>query len=255
MRKFAFPALLTLLLLAVAAPICFAADVAASVAPAVQGDGWFTADFVRTVLSVSIGGLISGLVALGLAIITNKNAIKLDQQRIAAEKEKLELEFKFKKQEQDDIAKRQRECEFIKEKERHCKALVDILKPNNVIRGLSTDETDLVTSALLYISKEKYFPYVQRIFCLTTEKECLRNIESYFDNEKDVMSDEEIILWSKLRVYWGALVFVTQNELQDKKILSVDEVADMEAILLEQFCAEEKQRAAEPATTADKVDP
>lgn len=245
MKRLVFPALLTLLLLAVAAPICFAADVAASVAPAVQGDGWFTADFVRTVLSVSIGGLISGLAALGLAIISNKNAIKLNQQRIAADKEKLELEFKFKKQEQDDIAKRQRECEFAKEKENHYRALIEILKPNRIIKKYDDGDSSRVTSALLYASTNEYLPYVQRILRLLTDARCSEGIAAFFDNKKASMSQSEIFVWAKLNLYWSALVDVTKKDLRGEKIPSLEECAEYEAKFFEQVCADMKERFGE----------
>lgn len=221
----------------------FAADAAV---PAVQSEGWFTVDFIRTIISVSIGGLISGLVALGHAIIANKNAIKLDQQRIAADKEKLELEFKFKKQEQDDIVKRQREYEFIKEKEKHYKTLLEILKPSRIIKKYDDNDGSMVTSALLYASTNEYGPYVQRILRLLTDAKCTEGIALFLDNKIPFLSPEEIFVWAKFNLYWSALVNVTKKDLQGEKIPSIEDNADFEAKFFEQVYEEIKHRAGEP---------
>lgn len=221
-----------------------AADAAAPTAHATPKGEWLTADFIRTLLSVAAGGVISGIVALGLALMNNRHAFKLNQQKINADKEKLIIEFNLKKQELDDAEERQHKSEIKKDKELHCKEIINILHPRNVINGLSENENATITSALLYVSAKDYLPFIQRIFEIMTNTDCISNIYSYFENEKNFLSEEEMILWSKLRVYWAALVFATQRDLQTGKIPTLEELAELDKKFFEQFYLETKQMAA-----------
>ena len=229
-----------------------AADSTAQTAPVMQNGGWLTADFIRTLLSVAAGGVISGIVALGLAFMNNRNAFRLNQQKIDADKEKLKIEFDLKKQELDDAEERQHKSELKKDKELHCKEIINILHPRNVIKGLSDNENATITSALLYVSAKDYLPFIQRIFEIMTNTYCINNIYSYFEHEKNFLSEEEMILWSKLRVYWAALVFATQRDLQTGKIPTLEELAEMDEIFFEQFYLETKQMA---VSHIDQQDP
>lgn len=222
-----------------------AADAAAPTAHATPKGEWLTADFIRTLLSVAAGGVISGIVALGLAFINNRNALRLNQQKIDADKEKLEIEFKFKKQENDENEKRQKQSEFTKEKELHYKELIKKLKPTNLLNNLDNDDSDIDTSTLLYVDSNKYLPYIKRMLELRKNKTCIRNVASFYCTEKNSMTEEEIILLAKLRLYWSALIFATQRDLQGEKIPPLEELAELEATLFEQFYAEVKQEADE----------
>lgn len=228
-----------------------ATDTPTPTAPPVQSGEWFTADFIRTLLAVAAGGVISGIVALGLAIMNNRHAFKLNQQKIDADKEKLKIEFDLKKQELDDAEERQHKSKLKKDKELHCKEIINILHPKNVINGLSEDENATITSALLYISAKDYLPFIQRILETMTNTDCIKNISSYFENKKNFLSEEEIILWSNLRVYWAALIFATQRDLQTGKIPTLDELAELDKKFFEQFYLETKQMTAPPAHQQD----
>lgn len=194
----------------------------------------------------------SGIVTLGHSFITNRNALKLNQQKIEADKEKLRIEFEFKRTEQDEIVKRQRQNEFMKEKEQHYKSLLEQLKPSNILKNLDEYDSYISTSSLLYISAKDYLPFIQRIFDLLANTDCVRNIASYFDNEKNFLSEEEMILWSRLRVYWSALFFATQRDLQTGSIPTLEELADLDKKFFEQFYLETKQMVEKHIQTHDK---
>ncbi len=90
-KKISSIVLSMLLLLVATAPICFAVDAAA---PAAQSVPWTAEDYLRAALSGAAGGLISGLVALVISWMNNRNALKFNQQKIDADKEALEKNYK-----------------------------------------------------------------------------------------------------------------------------------------------------------------
>ena len=107
---------MSLFLFAFSFPIAaLGADAAAPSAPAVQSAAWTTADYLRAALSGAAGGLISGFVALVIGWMNNKNALKMNQQKIDADRKIKELEHKntikkIKYEEMRDICTRYIAC-------------------------------------------------------------------------------------------------------------------------------------------------
>ena len=222
--------IITLAFLALLLPIAaLAADAAAPTAPAAPSGEWFTADFLRTVFSVAIGGLISGAVALGLAILNNKNAIKLNQQRIEADKEKLKQEFEFKQQEQNELIKRQQQLEFYKEREKQCKFLIDMFNPSKIIRmSKDIEGTSAFMTALLYTPGKPYTLYVSRIINFVRYNPCGKEVALYFDGKNKFMTEEQVIFWAKLNIYCSSLALATRKILHNEEIKPPKEDVDFE---------------------------
>lgn len=70
------------------------ADATAPTVPAVQSAIWTSTDYLKGAFTGAVGGLISGLVALVIGWMNNRNALKLNQQKIDADKEALEKSHK-----------------------------------------------------------------------------------------------------------------------------------------------------------------
>ena len=192
--------LILLLLFPIAA---LAADATAPTAPAVQSAVWTSTDYLKGALTGAIGGLISGFVALVIGWMNNRNALKLNQQKIDADKEAL-------------IATHQNHIINMcyEEKKKLCydliiefnKTIFDRKRPNH-------EEIERIFSGILFICDIRYNEYARQYEHIVNQYRSKDCDEINFC----VQLDQNIC--KNIKLFYNMFVVITQKMLAGEELL------------------------------------
>ena len=200
--------IILLLLVPIAA---LAADAAKPTASAVQSAAWTTADYLRAALSGAAGGLISGLVALVIGWMNNRNALKLNQQKIDADTEALRINY------QNQINKL---C--YEEKKQICTALLTELSEFNIFqRNFNITKAILLYTKTIFTCPTTYsehaFELIQLVACDTILRKALdNNAEKFVEKNTAEVFLKRVGDYNK---FYKIFVIITQKMLAGEDLL------------------------------------
>ena len=209
MKKLSFCVVATAFILSAIAAL--AADAAAPTAPAVQGAVWTTADYLRAALSGAAGGLISGFVALVIGWMNNRNALKLNQQKINADREAQEKSYK-----------QQIERLCYEEKRQLCTELLQEISEFNLANGnFDVHKAWDIYAKLSFVCGFEYRKYANNMVQLINNDSILiKGLKSYNINKKEKEErDEFFYRVKKYMSFHNAFVIVTQKMLAGEDLL------------------------------------
>lgn len=149
---------LLLLLFPIAA---LAADAASPTAPAVQSAVWTAEDYLRAALSGAAGGLISGLVAFVIGWMSNRNALKINKQKIDADRaaQILSQEHQFEKL-----------C--YADKKNICFKFINYMTPEKIIKNdYAIDDVKHLLFEMRIVLDENYHNIARELFSYITNRD------------------------------------------------------------------------------------
>lgn len=199
---------ISLFLFALSIPIAaLAADAAAPTASAAKGTVWTIADYLKAAFSGLAGGLISGLVALVIGWMGNKTALKINQQKIDADRVALERAHE-----------KQLEKILYEEKKKLCIELLDLCsfdlikngdynfsKIRNLVISISVFTTNSYSQYILRLTGFiNQHPYL--IGCNTSTNRCER-----LKKQIKLLKDEYNMMYT-------FVVYLTQAMLQGENL-------------------------------------
>ena len=204
--------IITLAFLALLVPIAvLAADATTPTAPAVQSAAWTAEDYLRAALSGAAGGLISGFVALVIGWMNNRNALKINQQKIAAD---------VRSQNKSHKLQIDRLC--YEEKRRICIDFLNYVSPQSIFLG----KFDIVESSKLHnmiclTCDNGYSHYANELqMLIVNDQKILEYAASHASprtKEFDILS-EKILMYHK---FYDVFIRLTQRMLNGELLLPI----------------------------------
>lgn len=176
--------ILSLLVLISTAIAALAADAAAPTAPAVQSAAWTAEDYLRAALSGAAGGLISGFVALIIGWMNNKNALKLNQQKIDADKKNLETQLASHERNLNTQHKVELEKINFEEKKKALIEYFELMHPNNfLIKPLQFEKCERAHLLIYLLCPWEYYSHINKLRTFLITNPNMMNFHTLFEEE------------------------------------------------------------------------
>lgn len=208
MKAHTAPIFMLLLLFPIAA---LAADAATPAAPAAQSAVWTSTDYLKGAFTGAIGGLISGLVALVIGWMNNKNALKINQQKIEAEEKSLEKSYA------QQIAKI---C--YEEKRKLCSELLQEINEYTLVKRIyDIRKIWHIYTQISFYCGFRYREYARCIINLATNDEILKKCATLHKKKTETDKETEDIhnQLHKYMKFYNSFVIITQKMLAGEELL------------------------------------
>lgn len=193
-----------------------AALAAEAAAPAAQSTVWTFDDYLRGALSGAAGGLISGLVALVIGWMNNRNALKINQQKIDADHNALEINHK-----------KQIEKLCYEEKRKLCNELLaEINKFTFVGREFNIEKVSKIYSRTSMTCGFRYGDYVRQTIEMVVNDDILKKYFSQTSKKDSMPFDDKELYMQRLNIYeqfYNSFVIITQKMLAGEELLPARE--------------------------------
>ena len=203
-------------LLLLTCPIAaLAADAGAPTAPAVQSAVWTIEDYLKAGFSGAAGGLLSSFMALVGIWLRNKNAEKINKQKIDADKESIEKSYKHQIERICYEEKRKICLDFLSE--------IDFIK---LMTGKLRIENAVLLSIKINITCDQtYSNYISYIMRLITQDRILRKSDPSYkilSQSTDEIAEfmQRASLYSK---FYRSIVVITRKMLAGEELLPATE--------------------------------
>lgn len=183
-----------------------AADVSAPNASTVQSAAWTAEDYLRAALSGAAGGLISGLVALVIGWMNNRNALKLNQQKIDADKLALKLsqEHQFEKL-----------CH--NEKKNICFKFIHMMHPEKIFKKeFSTDKINLMLFQIRVMFDDSYYSLAKKLVDYIENRSAFLYYELCPPDDftyAEVLEKSEELFRFNYKIKYDELIILTRTSL------------------------------------------